>query len=172
MGVAALAMLLIVAAITIVQTAWFRAYVKQKIIASTEESTGGKVDVNSFTFDWRHMRAVVTGFVIHGAEPAGAAPFLSAQRIQMDLRLFTSIHHVMDLAYLGIEQPQANVIVLPDGRTNIPNPKQKQASNETPLAHPWQRPESCPLVQRSQPGLSWPAVVSAFVRSFWEKRAG
>jgi translocation and assembly module TamB len=132
-GVVALLIVLTVAAIFVVQTDWFRAYVKQKIIASTEDSTGGRVDVASFTFDWRHMRAVVTGFVIHGNEPALAAPFLSARRVQVDIRLFTGIHHILDLAYLGIQQPQANVIVFPDGRTNIPNPKQKSTSNETPL---------------------------------------
>jgi len=132
-GMVSLLMVLMVAAIFVVQTDWFRAYVKQKIIASTEDSTGGKVDLDSFAFDWRHMRAVVTGFVIHGNEPADAAPFLSARRVQLDIRLFTSIHHVLDLTYLGIEQPQANVIVFPDGRTNIPNPKQASTSNETPL---------------------------------------
>jgi translocation and assembly module TamB len=132
-GVVALLAVLTVAAIFVVQTDWFRTYVKQKIITSTEDSTGGKGDIDSFSFDWRHMRAVVTGFVIHGNEPAGAAPFLSARRVQLDIRLFTSIHHILDLAYLGIEQPQANVIVFPDGRTNIPNPKQKSTSNETPL---------------------------------------
>src|SRR5215467_13053024 len=132
-GVGALAIVLTVAAAFIVQTDWFRAYVKQKIIASTEESTGGRVDIDSFTFDWRQMRAVVTGFVIHGTEPVGMPPFLSARRMQLDIRLFTSIHHVLDLAYLGIEKPEANVIVFPDGRTNIPQPKQKSTSNETPL---------------------------------------
>ncbi len=121
------------AAILVVQTDWFRGYVKQKIIVSTEESTGGNVDVDSFTFDWRHMRAVVMGFVIHGNEPAGTAPFLRAGRVQLDIRLFTSIHHVLDLAYLGIERLEGNVIVFPDGRTNIPNPKQKSTSNQTPL---------------------------------------
>ncbi len=132
-GVVALLVVLTVVATFVVQTDWFRAYVKQKIITSTEDSTGGKVEVNSFAFDWRHMRAVITGFVIHGNEPAGAAPFLSAQRVQVDIRLFTSIHHILDLAYLGVERPQANVLVFPDGRTNIPNPKQKSTSNQTPL---------------------------------------
>ena len=132
-GVGALIAVLTVAALFVVQTDWFRAYVKEKIIASTEQSTGGKVNIDSFAFDWRQMRAVVTGFVIHGSEPPGAAPFLSAQRVQVDIRLFTSIHHVLDVGYLGIEKPEADVIVFPDGRTNIPNPKQKSTSNETPL---------------------------------------
>ena len=133
-GIGAMLMVAIVAAVFVVQTDWFRAYVKQKIIASTEESTGGKVDVVSFTLDWRQMRAVVTGFVIHGTEPAGAASFLSAQRVQVDMRLFTGIHHILDVTYLGIEKPEGKRDhVFPDGHTNIPNPKQKSTSNETPL---------------------------------------
>ncbi len=132
-GVVALLAVAIVAAVLVVQTDWFRSYVKRKIIASTEESTGGKVEVGSFAFDWRQMRAVVTGFVIHGSEPAGMSPFLSAQRVQIDIRLFTSIHHILNIAYLGIERPSANVMVFPDGRTNIPNPKNKSTSSETPL---------------------------------------
>jgi translocation and assembly module TamB len=132
-GVVGFLAVLVIAAIVVVQTDWFRAFVKQKIIAYTEESTGGRVEARSFDFDWRNMRAVVEGFVIHGSEPAGAAPFLSAQRVEVDIRLFASIHNILDLAYLGIRSPEANVIVSPDGRTNIPSPKQKSTSKETPL---------------------------------------
>lgn len=132
-GIVAFVIVIVVAAIFVVQTDWFRGYVKQKIISSTEESTGGTVTVGSFSFNWRHLEAVVTDFVIRGNEPAGAAPFLSAKRVQVDVRLLTSIHHLLDVAYLGVEQPQANVMVFPDGRTNIPNPKQKSTSNKTPL---------------------------------------
>src|SRR6266478_4685240 len=104
-GVVALLIVLTVAAIVVVQTDWFRAYVKHKIITSTEDSTGGKVDVDSFSFDWRHMRAVVTGFVIHGNEPAGAAPFLRADRVEVDLRLFT--RRLFEISYLAIDRPEA-----------------------------------------------------------------
>lgn len=132
-GTAALVALLAVAGILIVQSNWFREYVKRQIIASTELGTGGTVEVGGFQFDWRHLRAVVTNFVIHGAEPRGAAPFVSAQRVQLDLRLFTSIHHLWDIAYLGIENPQANIIVFPDGRTNVPTPKAPSKSDPTAL---------------------------------------
>lgn len=132
-GVVALVAGLGVAGILIVQTDWFRNYVKQKIIASTEESTGGKVEVGSFRFDWRHLRAAVTDFVIHGNEPAGAAPFLIARDVQLVVRPFTSIHHFLDVAYLGIDQPQANIIVFPDGRTNVPTPKTALTSKESPV---------------------------------------
>ncbi len=132
-GLAALLIVLVVASIRIVQTEWFRSYVKQKIIASTEESTGGRVEIGSFQFDWRHLEAVVTGFVLHGNEPAGARPFLRAPRIRLDLRLFTSIHHLLDVAYLEIDQPEASIVILSDGRSNVPTPKQPAPHNQPPL---------------------------------------
>src|SRR2546430_9584396 len=36
-------------------------------------------------------------------------------------------------SYLGIDRPEANILVFPDGRTNVPTPKQKATSDKTPL---------------------------------------
>src|SRR5258708_25349377 len=90
-GSAAVSALLIVAAIVVVQTDRFRTYVKAKIISATEEGTGGKVDLGAFSFDWKRLRAVVTDFVIHGDEPAGAAPPLRAAPAGNDLRPFAHV---------------------------------------------------------------------------------
>src|SRR5512140_2768582 len=68
-GAAALIVILAVVTIAVVQTDWFRNYVKQRIISATEEGTGGKVEIASFSFDWRALHATVTDFVIHGSEP-------------------------------------------------------------------------------------------------------
>jgi translocation and assembly module TamB len=134
LAVGAFLLVLVGAAQVVLQTGWFRAYVKQKIISSTEDATGGKVEIGSFSFDPTHLRAVVTDFVIHGGEPAGAAPFLRASRVEVDLRLFPSLQsNIIDIAYLGVEKPQANIIVFPDGRTNLPSPKVTPASNTTAL---------------------------------------
>lgn len=129
-GLVGLVLIIAIAAILVVQTRWFRDYVKEKIVTSTEASTGGKVNVGSFSFDWKHLRAMVTDFVIHGDEPAGSAPFLRANRVQVDIRLFTSIHHVWDIAYLNIDRPEANIIVFSDNRTNIPRPKERSTESQ------------------------------------------
>lgn len=129
----ALIVVLAVAAVLIVQSTWFQNYVKQSIISSTEDSTGGKVEIGTFRFDWRHLTAVITDSAIHGNEPSGTPPLVRVARVQLNLRLFTSIHHLWDITYLGIDRPQANVIVYPDGRTNIPSPRQKSSSNSSPL---------------------------------------
>jgi translocation and assembly module TamB len=129
-GVIALA---IVAAIVLSQTQWFRGYVKDKIIEATENATGGKVDVGSFDFDWRHLQAEVGNLVIHGSEPADAPPFLRVQRIVADVRLFTSIHRIAGIGYLGIAGPEANIMVLANGQSNVPKPKPSPGRGKPPL---------------------------------------
>jgi translocation and assembly module TamB len=133
LAAAALIGVLTVAAVIAVQTDWFRQFVRQKIITATENGTGGKVEIGSYVFDWKHLRSTVTHFVVHGEEPPGAPPYLQAERVQLDIRLFTSIHHLIDVASLVIDRPQANIIIFPDGHTNIPTPKTATASKQTPL---------------------------------------
>lgn len=132
-GLMALLTLLMIAAIVVVQTDWFREFVRQKIITATEEGTGGRAEIGSFSFDWRHLRAVFTDFTIHGKEPAGAAPFARVRRVELDLRLFTSLKRPFELSYLGLDRPEVNISVAADGQTNIPTPKQQSTSNTTTL---------------------------------------
>jgi translocation and assembly module TamB len=134
-AVVAIGSLLVLSTLVVVRTNWFRETVRQRIVAATEEATGGKVTLGSFDFDLSHLRATVTGFVLHGKEAAGTAPFLRVDKVQVDLRLFTSFRHLVDISYLGVEKPQANIVVYPDGTTNIPIPKAKSGPpGESPLA--------------------------------------
>jgi len=134
--VACLAGLLIVlsiSAVLVVRTGWFRDYIRNKIITYAEQSTGGTVELKSFGFDWTHIHANLTGFVLHGTEPPGSAPLFSAQSIDVNLKLLTSLKHMVELKYLGVERPQVNVIVYAGGHTNVPAPKVQPTSNTTVL---------------------------------------
>jgi len=133
-SLAALAAVAFVAAILIVQADWFRNMVREKLVTAVEEATGGKVDIASFSFDPHHLRVQVRGFTIHGLEPATAAPLLHANLVQVDLKLLSPFKGFVDLAYLLVDTPRANVIVYPDGHTNIPAPKiQPKSTGKTGL---------------------------------------
>ena len=118
------------AGVIIVRTDWFRDMVRAKIVAAVEDSTGGKVEIGAFTFDWTHLRAQIRNFVIHGLEPAGAAPLLRANLLQADLKLLSPFKGFVDIAYLLVDTPQANVMVFADGRTNVPSPKVPATSSD------------------------------------------
>src|SRR5579863_4076609 len=110
-GLAAFTVLAAVVAILVVRTDWFRDYLRQEIITATEEGTGGKVEIGSFALDWKRLRAIATAFVIHGDEPAGSPPLLRAERVEVDIRLFAGFTHLFNIAYLGLDRPQANIMV-------------------------------------------------------------
>lgn len=132
-GVAGLVLALLITGIVIVRTDWFRNMVREKIVAAVESGTGGRAELGSFDFDWTHLRARIRRFVIHGLEPAGAAPLFQADLVQVDLKLLSPFRGFVDIAYLLAQAPQANIIVGPDGRTNVPAPKVPGTSDKSAL---------------------------------------
>ena len=132
--VGGLVLVLVVAGIIIVQTAWFHNMVQSKIVTAVETGTGGTAQIGSFTFDWRHLRAQIRDFTIHGLEPATAAPLFHANLVQVDLKLLSPFKGFVDVAYLLLDTPRIHVIVYPDGHTNLPAPKvPAQHSDKTGL---------------------------------------
>ncbi len=121
--IAGLLLVVVLAGIVIVQTKWFSDTVRSKIVGAVETATGGTVEIGSFSFDWKHLRARIEDFTIRGLEPKDSAPLFHAAAIQADLKLLSPFHGFVDIAYLLLDQPQARVIVFPDGHTNIPAPK-------------------------------------------------
>ena len=128
-SVAGLIVVLIVASILVVQSAWFANFVRGKIVAITEESTGGVVEVGAFEFDWTHLTARIRNFVLHGNEPKGSDALARIALLEVRLKLLSGLKKVVDIRYLGIDRPQVNLIVFADGTTNIPQPKVKKKSN-------------------------------------------
>ena len=127
--VAGALLLLIIAAVLVLQSAWFAGFVRNKIIATVEESTGGRVELQSFEFDWTHLTARLRKFVLHGTEPAGEAPLARVALLEIQLKLFSALTKPVDIQYLGVDTPQVNFIVFANGKTNVPEPKVKKQSS-------------------------------------------
>jgi len=132
-SVAGLVVVAIIAGIAVVQTDWFRSMVRTRIVAAVEDGTGGTAEIGSFAFDWHHLRADIRNFVVHGLESPDAAPLFRVDRLQVDLKLLSPFKGFVDIAYLLVDTPRANIIVYPDGRTNIPAPKLQHPSNKSGL---------------------------------------
>ncbi|HEY1950980.1 MAG TPA: hypothetical protein VGG97_28465, partial [Bryobacteraceae bacterium] len=131
-ALAGLLVVLVVTSVLVLQSAWFANFVREKLVAVVEDSTGGKVEIGSFQFDWSHHLTVrVRGFVLHGKEARDADPLLSAPLLEVRLKLFSGFSKMVDLEYLGIQNPRANLIVYPDGTTNVPQPKVARQPSQT-----------------------------------------
>lgn len=130
-SLAGLLLLLIVGVIIVLQTSWFANFVREKVISLAEDSTGAVVDIGSVQVDLAHLTVRIRNVVVHGTEPKTAAPLLRADLLELRLKLFTGFYHLVGIDYLGIEKPQADLIVFPNGTTNIPQPKVQSAPSNT-----------------------------------------
>ena len=126
---ATLLLLFLTTAIFVLRSARFSNFVREKIVAVVEESTGGVVEIGSFEFDWTHLTVRIRDFVLHGREPRDAPPIARIPFLELRLKLLSGFKKAIDLRYLGVHQPQVHLLVFPDGSTNIPQPKTHKPSS-------------------------------------------
>jgi translocation and assembly module TamB len=126
---AALAVGAVIAGVLVVRSRWFYDRVRERVVATVETATGGRVEIGGFRFDWSHLRAEVTSFVLHGTEPAGKPPLLRASTITVGLKINSLWKRDVDIQSLEVAAPHVYLIVYPDGRTNVPEPKVKTTGN-------------------------------------------
>lgn len=119
----------------------FNRRVGNQVISVLENATGGRVELKRITFNAWHLAIEADGLVIHGLEGPGEAPYLSADKIQVRVKIFSFFSHAVSgglvshigLNYLRIEHPQIHLIVDKNGRTNQPVPKHPSTSKKPVL---------------------------------------
>ncbi|HWB85592.1 MAG TPA: translocation/assembly module TamB domain-containing protein [Bryobacteraceae bacterium] len=126
-----LVVILAVAAIFVLRSQWFNDKVRQKIVDTVETATGGRAEVGSFHFDWKHLRATVRGFVLHGTEPAGKPPLFRADSIVVGLKIVSILKRDIDIESLDINSPRIYLTIDQNGHTNIPSPKVSSPSGSS-----------------------------------------
>jgi translocation and assembly module TamB len=116
----------------------FQHRVGGEVVSVLENATGGRVELGHLRFSLWHLAVEVDGLVIHGTEPAGEAPYLSAAKILLRIKINTFVSHSVGsgaqshvgLSYLRVEQPHVHLIIDKDGKTNQPVPKHPSTSTE------------------------------------------
>ncbi len=123
LGLAGLLLLLLVGAVAVLRSDWFRERVRARIVTEVEDATGGRAEIGEFLFDWRLLRAEVRSFVLHGREKPEEPPLLSARSVQVGLRIVSLLDRDVNIESLTIVEPRVRVVVYEDGQTNLPQPK-------------------------------------------------
>ncbi|MBV8897077.1 MAG: translocation/assembly module TamB domain-containing protein, partial [Acidobacteriaceae bacterium] len=124
------ACLLIAAAVTlfILQTTWFKGQVRERIVAAVQDSTGGHVELGSFSYNWQTLTASFRQFVIHGTEPLSGPPLFRASDIDVRLRILSVFERKVAVSSIVVDRPEVYILVRDDGSANIPAPEMRQQS--------------------------------------------
>jgi translocation and assembly module TamB len=92
--------------------------------------TGGKAELRALSIRWFAMRATIKGLVIHGKEPAGTEPLLTAEEVQAGLRIDSFWGRRISLNELVVQQPHVHIRVEKNGTTNVPAPPRTSSTNK------------------------------------------
>jgi translocation and assembly module TamB len=108
-----------IAGILVVSSGWFREKIRERIISEVEKSTGARMEIGNFNFDWEHLTATVSSLALHGREPADEAPLLRVQTVTLGLRVISAFERKVDLSVLRLDRPVLRIVFYPDGSTNF-----------------------------------------------------
>ena len=105
-------------------SAQFEGIIRKRLIATLEQSTGGKVEIATFHWHLLGLEAEADGLVIHGTEAQGEAPYGRVDRLSARVSILGLWSPSVRLRDLEIIHPVLHLIVYPDGSTNQPQPRQ------------------------------------------------
>jgi translocation and assembly module TamB len=116
----------------------FQQRMGREVVSVLEDATGGRVELRGLSFSLWHLAIEVDGLVIHGLEGPGEAPYLSADKIQVRVKIASFFDHAtgaglashVGLNLLRVDHPQVHLMIDKDGKTNQPVPKHSSTSKE------------------------------------------
>ena len=131
-GVLILIIVLFVAGFFLLRSDRFHRYVIAKAEQTLSESTGGRVEIGSYTFQWRPLTITIHNLVVHGTEAASQRPLLSVDELDIGLKIVSLLHRKIDLKDIEVKHPVVDLVVNREGKANIPSPK-TPTSNSKPV---------------------------------------
>src|SRR5579859_6210445 len=107
----------------------FRETVRQRVILELRQMTGGKVEVESFTWNVSTLHFEARNVTIHGREAASEVPYAHADRIGVDVKIISFFTRKISLENVAIDRVVLHLLIYPDGTTNQPSPQAGAISN-------------------------------------------
>ena len=104
-------------------TPQFEDMVRDRLVATLEQATGGRVELRSFHWHLIRLEFVADDLTIHGLEAPGEIPYAHIDRLFVRAKILSFLRAKAGLSLLEGEHPVFHLIVYPDGSTNQPRPK-------------------------------------------------
>ena len=111
----------------------FGPWCAQRLIATLERITGGRVELGSIHAVPFHFQVEVRDLTIHGREQPGEVPYAHVNSLMAQIKIWSILRTEIGLNYIILDHPVIHIILYPDGTTNQPEPKVKQVSTKKPL---------------------------------------
>jgi translocation and assembly module TamB len=107
----------------VIESGWLKNTIRERVVAEVERTTGGRVELGGFTYDWQTLSAEFSNFTVHGSEPPAGPPLLRVDSLRVQLKIVSMLERDVDIASLVITRPAVYLLIRPDGTTNVPSPR-------------------------------------------------
>jgi uncharacterized protein involved in outer membrane biogenesis len=111
------------------RTASFQRLAIRTIVKDVNQSTGSRTEICHFDFKLSTLTAHLHDITVHGTEAAGLPPLLHVDELTVGLKIQSILRRKVTLSELFIEHPVAYVRIDREGKSNLPQPPQKQSSS-------------------------------------------
>ncbi|MGC2694628.1 MAG: translocation/assembly module TamB domain-containing protein [Candidatus Angelobacter sp.] len=101
----------------------FREAVRARVVADLQRMTGGKVEIESFTWKLSTLQFEIRNLTVHGREAAHEVPYAHADRISVGIKVISFFSRKISLEKVDIQGSVFHLMVYPDGSTNQPSPQ-------------------------------------------------
>src|SRR4051794_35420176 len=102
-------------------TGSFRQSVRARVVADLERMTGGKVEIESFTWQLSNWQFEIRNVTIHGREAANEVPYAHADRVTVNIKVVSFFSRKISLEKVDVDRATFHLIIYPDGGTNQPS---------------------------------------------------
>ena len=123
LSLAGILALLVVTGVLIFRSSWLEEKIRAAIVSNVELATNARVEIGSFSYDWKTMTARVSPFVLHGTEPSGKPPLFRAGSVDLRVTVLSFFSRQVRLDSLIVDKPELHLTVDSAGRTNLPSRK-------------------------------------------------
>jgi len=124
-------LVLVLAALIAMESSWFQHWLEGRVITGLENVTGGRVEMAGFRFRPWLFQLTLEKLVIHGSEPAGEPPLISARNVAARLNPGPLLRRRLRLRSLDLDELRLHLQTAPDGSTNLPGPQQPPSAQQS-----------------------------------------
>lgn len=122
-GAAILLVAIVVGAgVVMVRSGWLQEKIRVRVVAEAAKATGGKVEIGALRLDWKTLTAEMDNLVIHGTEPADAAPLLAVKRVTIGFKVISFLERQFNVARVETDGARVHLMIDADGSPNLPEP--------------------------------------------------
>ena len=130
-GLAILVIAVVVVGLLYIRTNSFRQFAINEILKQADEATGGRTEIGGMDFSLSKLTVHLYNVTMRGTEGAGQPPLLHADKLTVEAKIISILHHQISLRELLIDHPVVHVQVGRDGKNNFPTAPPSKSSSHT-----------------------------------------